>query len=243
MEMYFILPLLKSKFMNHKHFLFALLAFVFLTSCGDKDWSEVAGPRAIEKELTHGQSAIFTFETYQGWGCNDNPIPDFGDKAAVKCQNVFIYFHLIWTNNTSKAIYVKLPDIYTDIPEGGPFPEKFRNYLGIHNYKGEYQYSLLDANYVIDLWNLLEPGYCIPAHSTCKMNISPGHFPNFPEPWPWAPGTYQVKMKYDFPVTIYDKDYAVVENEHGEQEFEQGAVVEEETTISVDYDMTLVCLE
>ena len=75
------------------------------------------------------------------------------------------------------------------------------------------------------------------------MNISPGHFPNFPKPWPWVPGTYQVKMKYDFPVTIYDKDYAVVENEHGEQEFEQGAVVEEETTISVDYDMTLVCLE
>lgn len=48
-----------AHFMKKFCYVFTLLAFVLLTSCGEKDWSEIAGPRAIEKELTHGQSAIF----------------------------------------------------------------------------------------------------------------------------------------------------------------------------------------
>ena len=227
-------------------YLFTLLAFVLLTSCGDKDWSEVAGPRAIEKELTHGQSAIFTFETIDNWGAPDSTTIDFGDKAAVKFQNKFLEFYLIWTNNTSKAIHIQLPTLEeTILPSGVPFPKKFENFMGIYDSNGNYLYSLIDSRDRIETTadSFTKESYCIPAHTTCKVMVSKPEFEFLPHPWPWIPGTYQVKMKYDFPVTIYDKDYAVVENEHGEQEFEQGAVVEEETTISVDYDMTLVCLE
>ena len=231
--------------------LVAAVVAVTVSGCDDDTLKpEEAGPDELTQEFDNICSVRMVFETYNSrlWWSPITPEPiDFSPYAALE-SDMNGLFSIYVKNESDSTIMIEREDYFvdddlmtrvsigiSDLDEYYDFPAYLLNFLGIFNEDGSYRKSLL-ADGSSDRFrkrDFLAPGEEVLYFRNDMTDYFVG------EPWGIGPGKYDVKLKFQLPVWIYDGVYE--ETDDGSS-LVDSVEPSEYWVLPVDMTMRMVCV-
>lgn len=226
--------------MKKAHLLSVMAICLFATtfySCDDDELSycpEDASIKEITQDFDGICSVTLEMEERGSVWWNYYPQPrDYTPYAAFESDMHPMFF--IHIRNTSNAtIKVSYPDFVLDYGNKYFDVTELPDYA-LHNFFAVYRVSdnsladnLIGHCYIKELY--IEPGSRATYYETDRPDVEAG------TQWGRA-GVFDVKVKYDMAVTIYDGTYEVNDNQ-----ISGNAQIAKEVTMPVDMTMRMVCL-